>query len=100
MKKIKVVYHYKDQMTREQVVEYADAFLISDRLALSIADGKVAVLECVDPSEIFPDCYEPDDGDYMQFKITDEVREYIMRNYENMTEIELLNIVANGVRVA
>jgi hypothetical protein len=95
MKKIKVVYHYEDQMTQEQVVEYADAFLISDRLALSIADGKVAVLERVDPSEMFPDCYEPGSGDYMQFEITEEVYDHIMRNYENMTEIELLNTVVN-----
>jgi hypothetical protein len=95
MRKVKVVYYYEDQTTKEQVVEYVDAFLIGDRLALSIADNKIAVLERVDPSEVFPDCYEPDDGDYMQFKISEEIYNHIMRNYTNMTEIELLNIVAN-----
>jgi hypothetical protein len=95
MRKIKIVYYYEDLPSNKPVVEYADGFLITDNLALSIVDRKVAVLERVDPSEIFPDCYEPDSGDYMQFKITDEIRDYIMRNYENMTEIELLNTVVN-----
>jgi hypothetical protein len=103
MKKITVAYYWEDQMTKEQVVEYVDGFLICDGLALSIAsiaDGKVAVLERVKPSEMFPGCYESGDGDYMQLNITEDVYDYIMRNYTNMSELELLNVVANGVRMA
>jgi hypothetical protein len=103
MKKITVAYYWEDQMTREQVVEYVDGFLICDGLALSIAsivEGKVAVLERVKPSEMFPGCYESGDGDYMQFNISEETYDHIMRNYEYMSEIELLNVVTNGVRIA
>ncbi|MBA2869977.1 hypothetical protein HNQ85_000235 [Anoxybacillus calidus] len=100
MRKIKIAYYYEDRPSNRPVIEYCEGFLITDNLALSIADGKVAILERVKPSETFRGCYEPDDGDYMQFNLTEDVYNHIMRNYENMTEIELLNIVANGVRVA
>jgi hypothetical protein len=95
MRKVKIAYYYEDQMTQKQVIEYTDGFLIGNSLALSIADNKIAVLERVKPSEVFPDCYESGDGDYMQFTISEETYDHIMRNYENMSEIELLNIVAN-----
>ncbi|MED4918688.1 hypothetical protein [Geobacillus thermodenitrificans] len=95
MRKVKIAYYYEDLPSNRPVVEYADGFLITDNLAISIADGKVAVLERVKPSETFPGCYESDDGDYMQFNITEDVYNQIMRNYTNMNEIELLNIVAN-----
>jgi hypothetical protein len=95
MRKVKIAYYYEDQMTQKQVIEYTDGFLIGNSLALSIADNKIAVLERVKPSKVFSDCYEPDNGDYMQFNISEETYDHIMRNYENMSEIELLNIVTN-----
>lgn len=95
MRKIKIAYYYEDRPSNRPVIEYADGFLITDNLALSIADGKVAVLERVKHSETFPGCYEPDSGDCMQFDITEGVYDHIVRNYTNMSELELLSIVAN-----
>jgi hypothetical protein len=95
MRKIKIAYYYEDLPSNKPVVEHTDGFLITDNLAISIADGKVAVLERVKPSETFPGCYEPDDGDYIQFNLTEGVYDHIVRNYTNMSELDLLNIVAN-----
>ncbi|UPT60483.1 hypothetical protein GK107_14435 [Geobacillus thermoleovorans] len=95
MRKVKEVIYYEDRETKELVIEYADAFLICDGLALSLFDGKVAVLEKVKPSEMFPGYYEATNASYMQFDITKEIYDHIMRNYENMSEIELLNTVVN-----
>ncbi|PJW21987.1 hypothetical protein CV632_01290 [Geobacillus thermodenitrificans] len=83
MRRIKVVYHYIDQHTKEQVIYYADdAFLICDGLALSIVDRERgdAVLERVTPSELFPGCFESVDGGYTEFTIDEDTYEHILRN--------------------
>jgi uncharacterized protein (DUF952 family) len=83
MRRIKVVYHYIDRDTQEQVIHYADdAFLICDGLALSIIDKERgdAVIEQVRPSELFPGCYESVDGGYTEFTIDDDTYEHILRN--------------------
>lgn len=82
MRRIKVVYHYIDQHTKEQVIHYADdAFLICDGVALSVVDKKrgVAVLERVKPSETFSGCYESVGGPYAEFELDGDIYQQIAK---------------------
>lgn len=82
MRRIKVVYHYEDQETRERVIHYADdAFLICDGVALSVVDKERgdAVIEQVKPSEMFPGCYESVDGPYTEFELDEDIYQLIVQ---------------------
>ncbi|GMN97983.1 hypothetical protein [Parageobacillus thermoglucosidasius] len=82
MRRIRVVYHYIDQHTQEQVTHYADdAFLLCDGVALSVIDKERgdAVLERVKPSELFPSCYESVDGSYTEFELDGDIYQLIVQ---------------------
>ncbi|KPD00588.1 hypothetical protein LR69_01240 [Geobacillus sp. BCO2] len=82
MRRIKVVYNYIDQHTKEQVIHYADdAFLICDGVALSVVDKKrcSAVLERVKPSEMFPGCYESAGGPYTEFELDESIYQLLVQ---------------------
>ncbi|WP_031407365.1 hypothetical protein [Geobacillus vulcani] len=82
MRRIRVVHHFTDQHTKEQVTHYADdAFLICDGVALSVVDKERgdAVLERVKPSDMFPGCYESVDGPYTEFELDEDIYQLIVQ---------------------